>query len=186
MRAFCQVVGVIGLFLSSLPNACDAQQPSSAFELDKKVEQMQIAGRKLQKENADLKVKNILLQRENERLKQESAHLQRSQREAIAMTNTSQQNQHNLLGELSALRKDFAELKKMQEFTALRVEIAELRKLLNVLLQRKPVARDPRDPFAQEPPKTVAPRTAPSTAPRTKPPTTGKDPFGAPSSNSPR
>ncbi len=179
MKAY--YVGVVGLFLLLLgsPNACEAQKPSSEFDLDKKVEQMQIAGRKLQAENRDLKVKNILLQKENQSLRAERAELQKSEREAISLAHTSQMNQKALLAEVTAL-------KKMQEITALRVEIAELRKMLNALLQRKPVARDPKDPFAQEPPKTVAPRTTPPATPRTKPPTTGKNPFGAPSSNSPR
>ena len=166
MRAFCQVVGVVGLFLlrSSLPNACEAQQSSSEFELAEKVEQMQIAGRKLLAENRDLKAKNILLQQENQALKAENAHPQKSQREAISVANTSQMNQQALLGEVAALRR----------------EVVEFRKMLDaLLLQRKPpstskppVARDPKDPFAQE----ASPK--PTVSPRTKPHTTAKDPFG--------
>lgn len=182
MKDFCQDVGVVGLLLLLLSsrNACEAQQPSSEVELAEKVEQMQIAGRKLQAENRDLKAKNILLQQENQALEAENAHLQKSQREAISLANTSQMNQQALLGEVAALRK----------------EVVEFRKMLDaLLLQRKPpstskppVTRDPKDPFAQEPP------AKPTVSPRTKPHTTAKDPFGtepakdpfAPRSKSPR
>jgi hypothetical protein len=173
MKALYQVVGVVGLFLL-LSSFCEAQQPSSEFELAEKVEQMRVAGRTLQVENHDLKLENALHQQENQALKAENAHLQKSQREAISVANTSQMNQQALLKEVTALRNEVAEFRKM---------------LSTLLLQRDqksptkpavaPRTRDPRDPFAQEP-------KPPTATPRTKPSTTAKDPFGAPSSKSPR